>query len=173
MIKYLFGTVVGGLFGYFILHKVIGCSNGTCQITANPYLSTLYGIILGLLVAGIVDFPATQKSQNIQTPSATYKKITAKEAKARMDSGDKIIIVDVRTEAEYAVEHIANAILIPNETLVDTRPELLPDLKAEILVYCRSGNRSSQATRKLIAMGYTNVSDFGGIIDWPYDTITK
>lgn len=170
MIKYLIGTVVGGLFGYFVLHKVVGCSTGTCPITTNPYLSILYGIIIGVLVAGIINFPATPKAQ---APAAAYVKITAKEAKARMDSGDEIIIVDVRTEAEYELEHIANAILIPNETIVETKPALLPDLNAEILVYCRSGNRSAQATRKLLAMGYTNVYDFGGIIDWPYDTITK
>ena len=110
------------------------------------------------------------------TPTATaaveYKKISAADAKARMDSGDTIIILDVRTQEEYDAGHIAGAILIPNETIVDKQPELLPDLDAEILVYCRSGNRSAQAAKKLIAIGYTNVVDFGGIIDWPYDVVT-
>ena len=106
------------------------------------------------------------------TPVVEYKKISAADAKARMDSGDEIIILDVRTKEEYDAGHIAGAILIPNETIIDKQPELLPDLNAEILVYCRSGNRSAQAANKLIAIGYTNVVDFGGIIDWPYDVVT-
>ena len=106
------------------------------------------------------------------TPVVEYKKISAADAKTRMDSGDEIIILDVRTQEEYDAGHIAGAILIPNETIVDKQPELLPDLDAEILIYCRSGNRSAQAANKLIAIGYTNVVDFGGIIDWPYDVVT-
>jgi len=89
-----------------------------------------------------------------------------------MDSGDEIIILDVRTQEEYDAGHIAGAILIPNETIIDTKPDLLPDLDAEILVYCRSGNRSAQSAKKLLAIGYTNVYDFGGIIDWPYEVVT-
>lgn len=106
-----------------------------------------------------------------KTP-AVYQKITAKQAKARMDSGDAIIILDVRTQEEFNAGHIAGAILIPNETILDEQPALLPDLDAEILVYCRSGNRSAQSANKLIAIGYTNVYDFGGIIDWPYEIVT-
>lgn len=106
------------------------------------------------------------------TPVVEYKKISAADAKTRMDSGDEIIILDVRTKEEYDAGHIAGAILIPNETIIDKQPELLPELDAEILVYCRSGNRSAQAANKLIAIGYTNVVDFGGIIDWPYDVVT-
>ena len=74
------------------------------------------------------------------TPVVEYKKISAADAKARMDSGDEIIILDVRTKEEYDAGHIAGAILIPNETIVDKQPELLPDLDAEILVYCRSSH---------------------------------
>ena len=110
------------------------------------------------------------------TPTATpaaYKKISAADAKARMDSGDEIIILDVRTKEEYDAGHIKGAILVPNETIIDEQPELLPDLDAEILVYCRSGNRSAQAAKKLLAIGYTNVVDFGGIIHWPYEVVTE
>lgn len=110
--------------------------------------------------------PAAEK-----TP-AVYQKITAKQAKARMDSGDAIVILDVRTQDEFNAGHIAGAILIPNETILDEQPDLLPDLDAEILVYCRSGNRSAQSANKLLAIGYTNVYDFGGIIDWPYEVVT-
>lgn len=106
------------------------------------------------------------------TVEAEYHKITAEQAKERMDSGDDLIVLDVRTQDEYDAGHIEGSVLLPNETIADTQPDLLPDLDAEILIYCRSGNRSAQAALKLVAMGYTNVYDFGGIIDWPYDVVT-
>ncbi|MEA4932076.1 MAG: DUF6132 family protein [Lawsonibacter sp.] len=174
MIKYLIGALIGGVVGYFVFHKLIGCSTGSCPITANPYVSTIYGIILGLLLAGGIPSPSSNVASEIVTQANTvkYQKITAEEAKARIDSGDNVTILDVRTESEYDNGHIPNAILIPNETIADKKPDLLPDLDAEILIYCRSGNRSAQAAKKLISIGYTNVYDFGGIIDWPYDTVT-
>ena len=102
--------------------------------------------------------------------SAEYRKITPEAAKARMDSGDEVLILDVRTQEEYDAGHIPGAILLPNETIGSEEPVLLPDKGAEILVYCRSGRRSAEAANKLVAMGYTGVYDFGGIIDWPYGT---
>ena len=102
----------------------------------------------------------------------TWGTLTAEEAKARMDSGDPVTVVDVRTATEYADGHIEGALLLPNEEIGTTPPSLLPDKDAEILLYCRSGNRTQQAAKKLTAMGYTNVYDFGGIIDWPYETVT-
>ena len=136
---------------------------------AQFFLLALAGLTLSACAA-----PAA-KMENTPSPSPTveYKKISAADAKARMDSGDTIVILDVRTKEEYDAGHIAGAILVPNETIVDKQPELLPDLDAEILVYCRSGNRSAQAAKKLIAIGYTNVVDFGGIIDWPYEVVTE
>ena len=101
---------------------------------------------------------------------AEYKKITAEEAKERMDKDDKVVILDVRTEEEYQEGHVPGAIVIPNETISREPLEELPDMDQEILVYCRSGNRSAQAAKKLAEAGYTQVYDFGGIIDWPYDT---
>ena len=103
---------------------------------------------------------------------AEYHKISAEDAKKRMDSGDEIIILDVRTQAEYDESHIPGAILIPNETIGNGKPEQLPDTDKEILVYCRSGNRSAQAAKKLVEAGYTQIYDFGGIMDWPYDTVS-
>lgn len=100
-----------------------------------------------------------------------YHAISVQEAKAMMDSGDAVTIVDVRTRDEYESGHIPGALLIPNETISDQPPEFLPDQAATILVYCRSGNRSRQASQKLADMGYTAVYDFGGIIDWPYETV--
>jgi phage shock protein E len=101
---------------------------------------------------------------------AEYHKISAEDAKERMDSGDAVIILDVRTQEEYDEDHIPGAILIPNETIGEERPALLPDLDAEILIYCRSGRRSAEAAKKLVALGYSKVYDFGGIIGWPYET---
>ena len=137
---------------------------------AQFFLLALAGLTLSACAA-----PAAKVAEVSPAPSPAveYKKISAADAKARMDSGDTIIILDVRTKEEYDAGHIAGAILVPNETIVDKQPELLPDLDAEILVYCRSGNRSAQAAKKLIAIGYTNVVDFGGIIDWPYEVVTE
>lgn len=101
-----------------------------------------------------------------------YKKISAEEAKSIIDSEDDIIILDVRTAAEYKEGFIEGALNIPNETITTaSEPELLPDKNVKILVYCRSGNRSQQASQKLIEMGYSQVYDFGGIQDWPYGTV--
>ena len=96
-------------------------------------------------------------------------KITAEEAHERMTAGTPVV-VDVRTAGEYAEGHIPGAIPLPNEEIGTEPPAQLPVLDAEILIYCRSGNRSAQAATKLSDMGYTNLSDFGGIIDWPYET---
>jgi len=160
MISYIIGAAAGGLLGYFVFYKVIGCSYGSCAVTASPYNSILIGVALGVFIAAAL------------TPTAEqYRKISPQEAKARMDRGKNVIIVDVRTEAEYNTGHIPGAILIPNESIGQKRPEQLPDLGAEILVYCRSGNRSAQAVKKLVKMGYTNVYDFGGINEWPYEIV--
>lgn len=112
------------------------------------------------------------QAEQEDTMQAEYHKISAEDAKKRMDSGDDIIILDVRTQAEYDESHIPGAILIPNETIGNEKPEQLPDTDQEILVYCRSGNRSAQAAKKLVEAGYTQIYDFGGIMDWPYDTVS-
>ena len=105
-------------------------------------------------------------------PSAgTYRQITAQEAAELMESETGYIVLDVRTPAEYAERHIPGAINVPNETIGSTVPEQLPDRKQLILVYCRSGNRSKQAADKLVALGYTNIVEFGGINSWPGETV--
>ena len=137
-------------------------------------IASFFALAASLLTLSACASPAAAAATPAPTAAATveYKKISAADAKARMDSGDTIVILDVRTHEEYDAGHIAGAILVPNETIADKQPALLPDLDAEILVYCRSGNRSAQAAKKLIAIGYTNVVDFGGIIVWPYDIVT-
>lgn len=112
----------------------------------------------------------TEEKQD--TMNKAYHKITAEEAKKMMDEGG-VTIVDVRTEEEYREGHVQDAILVPNETISTEPPEALPDKDAKLLVYCRSGRRSKDASDKLVDMGYQNVFDFGGIIDWPYDTVTE
>jgi len=102
--------------------------------------------------------------------SSSYHKISASKAKSMMEDSN-VIIVDVRTLEEYNEGHIAGAILIPNESISSVQPAQLPDKDAVILIYCRSGNRSKQAADKLVAMGYTKIYDFGGIIDWTYGTV--
>ena len=113
--------------------------------------------------------PATTDVPAVET-SGEYHKISAEDAKDWMENWE-VTIVDVRTTAEYAEGHIPGAILVPNEIISDTSPDALPDLNATLLVYCRSGRRSKDACMKLLAIGYQNVYDLGGIIDWPYDTV--
>ena len=102
----------------------------------------------------------------------TYRQVNMDEAITMMEEESSYIILDVRTPEEFAERHIPGAINIPNETInTDEIPEL-PDKDQLILVYCRSGNRSKQASEKLAALGYTNIVEFGGINDWPGETVT-
>lgn len=117
---------------------------------------------LGIILIGVLLMSAC-------TSESSYHKISAQEAKEMMESQD-VIIVDVRTQAEYNEGYIENAILIPNESISEA-PRELPDKNAIILVYCRSGKRSKEASDKLVSLGYTNIYDFGGIIDWPYEIV--
>ena len=98
----------------------------------------------------------------------TYKQISMDEAKQIFESGgaDSYIILDVRTSDEFADGHIPGAINVANESIGAESPAELADKNQLIYVYCRSGNRSKQATEKLAALGYTNIVEFGGIIDW-------
>ena len=100
---------------------------------------------------------------------AMYEKITQEEAKKIMDSGEEHIILDTREQDEFDEGHIKGAILIPYTEIENKAIELLPDKDAQILVYCRSGRRSKIASESLAKLGYTNVKEFGGIIDWPYE----
>ena len=103
----------------------------------------------------------------------TYEQISAQEAKAIMDKETDYVIIDARTEEEFAGGHIPKAILIPEYEIAARAEAELPDKDALILVYCRSGRRSKIASSELVKLGYTNVKEFGGIIDWPYETTTE
>ncbi|MBR5265323.1 MAG: rhodanese-like domain-containing protein [Clostridia bacterium] len=99
-----------------------------------------------------------------------YISISAEKAKEMMDKEENYIILDVRNQDEYDEKHIPGAILIPNTEIEDRAEDELPDKNQLILVYCRSGNRSKKASQILADMGYTNIKEFGGINDWPYET---
>ena len=104
---------------------------------------------------------------------AGYKQISQEEAKEMMGRDDGHVIVDVRRQDEYDAGHIPGAILIPNESIGHGAPEALPDYDQVILIYCRSGNRSKQASEKLAAMGYTNIYEFGGINTWTGEIVKE
>lgn len=95
-----------------------------------------------------------------------FSQITMDEAKEIFETPGDYIILDVRRADEYAGGHIPGAINVANESINDTCPKELPDLNQTIYVYCRSGNRSKQASEKLVSLGYTNIIEFGGILDW-------
>ena len=98
--------------------------------------------------------------------------ITAQEAREIMDTEEGYIILDVRTQEEYDESHIPGAIVIPHDEITEKAEEVLTDKDQLILVYCRSGRRSKLAAEVLVELGYTNIKEFGGIIDWHYE-VTK
>ena len=104
--------------------------------------------------------------------SASYTQISQDEAMKMMQEQTDYLIVDVRRPDEFAEGHIAGAVNVPNETIEDEAPEALPDKEQTLLVYCRSGNRSKEASQKLADMGYTNVYEFGGINTWEGEIVT-
>ena len=108
-----------------------------------------------------------QDKENDQ--GAVYVNITAEEAKEIMDTEEGYVILDVREQDEYDAGHISGAILIPYTQIEAKANEMLPDKDQLILVYCRSGRRSKIAAEALAELGYTNIKEFGGILDWPYE----
>ena len=103
---------------------------------------------------------------------AVYHKITPQEAKAMMGDGRPFVLVDVRTQPEYKMQHIEGAILMPYDEIPSRAAARFPDKSERIIVYCRSGNRSNVAATVLVGMGYTAVYDMGGINAWPYGTVS-
>ena len=104
---------------------------------------------------------------------ASYRQVSPEEAIAMMEDETGYLILDVRTPEEYAQKHIPGAVNVPNEAIGTGEIPELPQKDQLILVYCRSGNRSKQASEKLAALGYTNIVEFGGINDWPGETVTE
>ena len=125
-------------------------------------ISVLFSI---LLVACVNNNPKTDKGDKTM-----FEQITPQEAKKIMDSGEEYVILDAREQSEFDEGHIPGAILISYTEIEKKAEQMIPDKKAQILVYCRSGRRSKLASESLAKLGYTNVKEFGGIIDWPYET---
>ena len=121
-------------------------------------------LLLLFLLAGCT---ASNEQEN------SYRQISMDEAVTMMEEESGYIILDVRTPEEYRERHIPNAINIPNETIGSEDIQELPDKDQLILVYCRSGNRSKQASGKLAELGYTNIVEIGGINDWTGDTVSE
>ncbi len=105
-------------------------------------------------------------------PGGNNNKISYQEAKKRLDSEKGIILLDVRTKQEYAEKHIPKSVLIPVDSLEKEAKNKLAQKNAVIFVHCRSGNRSSRAVKILKNLGYTNVYNLGGILGWPYETVS-
>ena len=120
-----------------------------------------------LLLAVVLLTACGQDKENDQ--GAVYVNITSEKAKEIMDTEEGYIILDVRTQEEYDQGHIPGAIVISHEEIAEKAEELLTDKDQLILIYCRSGRRSKIAAEALVELGYTNIKEFGGIIDWPYE----
>ncbi|MEA5093546.1 MAG: rhodanese-like domain-containing protein [Sedimentibacter saalensis] len=131
-------------------------------------------IMIAAAVLAILALALTGCSKSTEEESVNekiqYVKISPKDAKEIMDNEESIVL-DVRTKDEYDQGHIEGAVLLPVDEISSKAEEVLKDKKAKIVVYCRSGNRSATAAKTLIKMGYENVLDFGGIIDWPYEIV--
>lgn len=119
-----------------------------------------------LIILTMLSICGCTKNNMEDTMKNSYNQISMAEAKLIMENEEDIIILDVRTESEYYEGHIPQAINIPNENIKSEEIAELPDKEQKILVYCRSGNRSKQAAQKLAELGYSNIYEFGGIMDW-------
>ena len=125
-------------------------------------------ILIAGIAVGVIAVAAVGIKQHVTADQegAEYTSITMEDAKEIFQEKGDYLIVDVRRADEFAEGHIPGAINIANEDIVSSEPAELPDKDQMIYVYCRSGNRSKQASAKLAAMGYTNIVEFGGILDW-------
>jgi len=131
-------------------------------------------IIVTILTLGTLPFLFSCKgkvSSEKESRSGTFRQVSAKEAKGIMETESNYVILDVRSQEEYDAGHIENATVIPHTEISARASTELPDKSQLILVYCRSGSRSKIAARTLAGMGYTNIVEFGGVIDWPFGTV--
>ena len=136
-------------------------------------------LLLTLLFSGCVSYhnsslENSEPETNLDTSSSVkaYRQITMKEAVDIMEQESNYIILDVRRPDEFSEGHIPNAINVPNENIGNTEISELPNKEQLILVYCRSGRRSKEASQKLVKLGYTNIVEFGGIIDWKGEIVS-
>lgn len=129
----------------------------------------LIAAIIPSLILGGCTTAQEIKTEN-EAQLAVYQQISAQDAKSMMDEMEDVLILDVREQSEYNEAHIPEAVLLPVGTISEkTAAEVIPEKDTVVLVYCRSGNRSKKASQALADLGYTNIYEFGGIIDWPYE----
>ncbi len=129
-------------------------------------------LLISLSLFGLCACQSDGGNANIDAGNTLgYEQIDAHKAKEIMDSNEEYVLVDARTDEEFASGHIEGAILIPEYEIANRAEQEIPDKEALILVYCRSGRRSKIASEELVNLGYTNVKEFGGIIDWPYEVV--
>ena len=132
----------------------------------------IYIIVLIIIIVGVYTLVIEKKENSIDNKEeSVIKYVSMDEIVQIMNENSNYIILDVRTMQEYNEGHIPNAICIPNETISENIINKLPNKEQLILIYCRSGNRSKQAAQKLKNLGYTNLIEFGGIIDWAGDVV--
>lgn len=140
------------------------------------FLMFVFAAVLAVSAVCFAEAPkAAEGTRAVQTQTAAaYKTLTPQQAKQRMEQNDKIVVLDVRTQEEFAAGHIPGAVLLPVDLIEAKSAEVakvLPDKDAEILVNCRSGKRAYRASQALADMGYTNIEHIGGIMDWPYEIV--
>ena len=128
-------------------------------------------LMISLCLFGICGCNGEKPKENIIETKNSYEQITANQAKELMEKETGYIINEARTQEEFDEGHIEGAILIPEYEISQRAEKELPDKDQLILVYCRSGRRSKIASQALVDLGYTNVKEFGGIIDWPYEIV--
>ena len=132
----------------------------------------IYIIVLIIIIVGGFTLVIENKENSIDNKEeSVIKYVSMDEIVQIMNENSNYIILDVRSMQEYNEGHIPNAICIPNETISEDIINKLPNKEQLILIYCRSGNRSKQAAQKLKNLGYTNLIEFGGIIDWAGDIV--
>jgi rhodanese-related sulfurtransferase len=130
-------------------------------------------LLLALPIIFLVSCGNSSLEQTTVATNNTFEVITASDAKDMMDNDSTIILVDVRELFEYQSEHIPGATLLPLGNIGSEAGSVLPDKSATYIIYCRSGNRSNTASQQLVDLGYESIYDMGGIIDWPYDTVSS
>ena len=137
--------------------------------------------LIFLIIVSLTLFSSCSGTENNETTNSTteatinntlgYEQISGEQAKHLMDTEKDYIIIDARTEEEFNEGHIEGAILIPEYEIGERAEKELLDKEQFLLVYCRSGRRSKIAAQALADLGYTNVKEFGGIIDWQYEIV--
>ena len=153
------------------------------MIIRDDYMRILLVAIIGVLILMFTAACSTysisresndnnMKKDDSKSKGGSYINIKPEEAKKLLESRKDIVLLDVRTLEEYTEKHIPGSILIPVDEITEKASDVLKDKEAKIFVYCRSGRRSVTASEKLIQMGYANVYNLGGIIDWKYETET-